>query len=315
MRSTSRSNRAWLLADTRAGRGCMAPPRYPPGTKDDARGRSGHAIDASSLRTRWPGIMTERDQAGGDFSAADQGRFRQLVEGVRDAARGLETVALSDEVLSQRQRTLQSFDRAMSLLYRAGDLPSEALLRALLDACGCGSARLTPLVWARQHFVHQFLTREFVSALAAFLAGITGPILEVGAGRRDLARALCRRGVAVIATDDGLSLDGRLHWSSGIPVAVEALSYTAALARHKPVFVLCSWMPLGKDWTPAFRACPSVRSFLLIGEGPGGCTGTPASFDVPPGWRRSKLAGLGRLGLTRNADRTFSTAVYHFSRT
>lgn len=258
--------------------------------------------------------MTARDWAGDVFSDSDPIRFQQLVARVRDAARGLETVAVPDEVRGQREHVLQAFDRAMRLLYRAGRLPSEARLRALLDACGRGTARLTPLIWARQHFVHQFLTGEFVDGLAARLAGHAGPLLEVGAGRGELARALGRRGVAVIATDDGSWLDGRLRWPSRTPDGVEALAYTAALALYQPAFVLCAWMPLGADWTPAFRACPTVRGYLPIGEGPGGCTGTAATFDAPYGWRRTKLVGLGHRGFTRNADRAFSTAVYQFSR-
>ena len=35
-----------------------------------------------------------------------------------------------------------------------------------------------------------------------------------------------------------------------------------ALARFKPHVVIVGFMPLGVDWTAAFRACPSVRSYL-----------------------------------------------------
>ena len=38
----------------------------------------------------------------------------------------------------------------------------------------------------------------------------------------------------------------------------------AAVAAAAPHVVVCSWMPLGVDWTAAFRACPSVASYLLV---------------------------------------------------
>ncbi len=66
--------------------------------------------------------------------------------------------------------------------------------------------------------------------------------------------------------------------------------------------------------TPAFRACSSARAYLLIGEGPGGCTGTPASFDAPPPWRRATLPNIARWGLTRNADRDYIASTYQFTR-
>ena len=48
-----------------------------------------------------------------------------------------------------------------------------------------------------------------------------------------------------------------------------------ALARFKPHVVIVGFMPLGVDWTAAFRACPSVRSYLLLGEIDDGCCGRP----------------------------------------
>src|SRR5438270_272690 len=113
---------------------------------------------------------------------------------------------------------------------------------------------------------------------------------------------------------DGAWLDGRRSWPGALPADIEPLPYTTALARYQPGIVLCAWMPLGEDWTPAFRTCASVTDYILIGEGPGGCTGTPESFAAPPPWRRASLRDVARWGLTRNADRAFSTSVYHFHR-
>ena len=43
-------------------------------------------------------------------------------------------------------------------------------------------------------------------------------------------------------------------------------------------------MPLGEDWTAAFRACPSVRRYVLLGEMDDGCCGRPCGWrvDTPP---------------------------------
>lgn len=249
------------------------------------------------------------------YTPNDLARVERLIARIASAARELDTLALPDEIAGQCQHISRLFDITVSLLYQDTRLPPEALVRRLLAACGSGGTHLVPLAWARTHFVHQYWTREFVEALALAISGIAAaPVLEVGAGRGDLARWLRMWGIPVIATDDGSLLDGRLQWPRGVPAGVEPLSYHEALARYSPRFVLCSWMPLGEDWTPAFRECPSVRGYLLIGEGPGGCTGTPESFDAPPGWQRTSLTAAAHLGISRNADRAYSTSVYCFSR-
>ena len=234
---------------------------------------------------------------------------------LRRAVADLDLVASRHEIGPQRRVVAEAFGRAVARLYAGGRLPADGEVRAVLAACGTGAARLVPLEWAREHFVHQFWTREFVDALAARLRTLAlEPVVEVGAGRGDLARWLRERGIPVVATDDGSWLDGRLGWPLGLPPDVERAGYVEALARHRPAAILCSWMPLGEDWTPAFRACPAARAYLLIGEGPGGCTGTPASFGAPPPWRRATLPDLARWGLTRNADRDYVASVYQFTR-
>ena len=261
------------------------------------------------------------------------------IAALRRTVREREAAALPHDVAAARTTVAEAFGQAMRALYAGGRLPGYAEIRAALDACGTGAAHLVPLGWGREHFVHQFLTREFVDALAGFITCLhrspvlevgaparaassapsstplhQSPVLEVGAGRGDLARGLRERGLPVVATDDGSWLDGRRSWPGALPADVESLPYATALARYRPRIVLCAWMPLGEDWTPAFRACPAVADYILIGEGPGGCTGTPESFAAPPPWRRASLRDVARWGLTRNADRAFSTSVYHFHR-
>ena len=250
----------------------------------------------------------QSDQRGG-------AQIERLLARLGAAARELDAAVLPGEVASQRRAVAQLFDITMIALYAAGRLPREATLRRVLAACGGGAARLVPLEWGRVHFVHQFYTREFVSALAThILATGLAPVLEVGSGQGELARWLRRHGVPVIATDDGSWLDGRLSWPRGVPEGVEPLSYSAALARYRPQLVLCSWMPQGEDWTPAFRACTAVREYLLIGEGPGGFTGTAASFAPVAPWQETSLEAIARLGIIRHPDRASRSAVYSFYR-
>ena len=253
------------------------------------------------------------------YDERERARVGRLIVRLRWAACELDLVAGPGEAAHGREAVADAFDAAMTALYRDDRLPDAATLHQLLAACGSGVAKVTPLAWGRRTFVHQFLTREFVDALAMHLLAAAraygdAPVLEVGAGRGELARRLRARGVPLVATDDGSWLDGRLGWPCGVPLDVEPLSYSEALARTEPALVLCAWMPLGEDWTPAFRTCPSVCEYLLIGEGPGGCTGAAATFDAPAPWIREALPQIARHGFTRNADRAFSTAVYRFRR-
>lgn len=108
-------------------------------------------------------------------------------------------------------------------------------------------------------------------------------ILEVGAGNGELThylRAALRRashtaggreesgGYSVVACD--ASSGGQWPWSAspadGRFGRVEGLDYREALQLYRPHVVLCSWMPMGEDWSAAFRRCPSVREYVLLGE-------------------------------------------------
>lgn len=106
-------------------------------------------------------------------------------------------------------------------------------------------------------------------------------VLEVGAGDGTLAlhlRAALSRSeppdranpITVVASDSG---ELGLVPAAGIDVL--AMSTDAALDAVAPHIVICAFMPLGHDWTAAFRACPSVRRYLLLGEVDEGCCGRP----------------------------------------
>ena len=116
-------------------------------------------------------------------------------------------------------------------------------------------------------------------AVAAWLlrevAGSEGlSVLEVGAGDGKLAlhlrSVLADAPVEICATD---SFSRGLSLAAG--VEVRRADYRTALAEQLPDVVLCSWMPLGEDWTEAFRACGSVRAYVLLGEVEDGCCGRP----------------------------------------
>lgn len=73
-----------------------------------------------------------------------------------------------------------------------------------------------------------------------------------------------------IATDDG-------SWRIFAKAPVEQLSMMQALEHYvmgteKKVIVLCSWMPMGQDWTQAFREA-GVDEYILIGEADDGSCG------------------------------------------
>ena len=147
----------------------------------------------------------------------------------------------------------------------------------------------TPFAWFVQNTSHmaEAHTIESIAALAAYLArrqaelhqrceGGGGsssapppPIVEVGSGSGRLAFLLNERlsGRAhVVATD----LDPRPDLGLGDAAAmlsgqVERLDHATAIRRYEPYIVLCAWMSLGQDWTPAWRDL-GVQEYVLIGE-------------------------------------------------
>ena len=135
--------------------------------------------------------------------------------------------------------------------------------------------------------LHELLTRELIDALVSHLsraldrcerAGVAQPtILEVGAGNGMLTYHLARRlegRARVVAVDDGSS-------RIATQAEVHLLGQATALARFAPQIVLACWMPSGCDWTAGFRACASVREYLLLGH-PSACGDEQASMSKGP---------------------------------
>ncbi len=122
---------------------------------------------------------------------------------------------------------------------------------------------------------HEILTQEYIQALANYLVdrmteieaetGKFGNIVEVGAGDGQLAfflnQALKNKSkITIIPTD------AKIGWIEESKFEVEKADVLAALSKHVPSIVICSWMPEGIDWTDAFANTPGVREYILIGN-------------------------------------------------
>lgn len=206
--------------------------------------------------------------------------------------------ALLSESLAPARVPYDAAGRDWEAWLAAYPLPTNAALDARLAN---PATRAGFVAVCRARGIYHLPTVEFVAALAPVLRRLPEPWLEVGAGRGDLARAL-RADVPITATDDGT------WWPVPLPGDVERYAVAAALEKHQPGTLLCVWPPRGTDWPALFRATPSIRAYLLIGDGPRGMTGDGASWSGAAGWRRRALPRLAALGRCRlDADGTLHT--------
>lgn len=120
--------------------------------------------------------------------------------------------------------------------------------------------------------IFQLWTQEYINGLTDYLherSNSNTIVLDVGAGDGLLAQLLReqlqirhrREFPKVIAIDDG-------SWSIRKKADVERLSVAKAVKKYASshhVIVLCSWMPMGIDWTAVFRK-ENVDEYILIGE-------------------------------------------------
>lgn len=148
---------------------------------------------------------------------------------------------------------------AQRLLFARGLARKPASLRAfrLLWPLAPGRRRLMPLVQAQG--IWCFYSRELVAALAQLARG--RPVLEIGAGDGTLSRFLAAAGVSARATDDQ-------SWPrpGGYPPEVERLDAVAAVARHGPAVVICSFPPPGNAFERKVLRAPSVETYVAIGS-------------------------------------------------
>jgi len=105
--------------------------------------------------------------------------------------------------------------------------------------------------------IYCFYSLELVKALAALVGG--RPALEIAAGDGTLSRFLRERGADVRATDDQ-------SWAHAVtyPADVERLDAAAALARHRPRAVLCSFPPPGNGFERRVFTTPGVELYLVV---------------------------------------------------
>jgi hypothetical protein len=212
---------------------------------------------------------------------------------------------LLGETLAPPRVPYDAAGRAWEAWFAANPLPTNAALDARLAD---PETRVGFVVICRAHGIFHIPTVEFVAALAALLRRLPGPYLEVGAGQGDVARALCATGVPITATDDGS------WWPSGLPDDVARCTDEAALTRYQPGTVLCIWPPRGTDWPAHFRACASVRAYLIIGADPRGMTGDAATWTGAPGWRcrwLPRLAARSRCRLDGDGGRHTRALLVH----
>lgn len=161
--------------------------------------------------------------------------------------------------------------------------------------------------WTHAHRVFQLLNVEFIRELANKIKEIDPEIiLEVGAGEGLLGKYLSKElgkklGEEIILTDD-------YSWWEKENTKIEnkdviRKDYKDAIKEYSPDFIIASWIPYERWWTKEFRNCESVKAYILIGEGPGGCTGSDMDWKTP--WIMNGLDDVERFGICR-ADHGFN---------
>ena len=112
---------------------------------------------------------------------------------------------------------------------------------------------------AESHGVYCFYSKDFVTGLAELIGDSS--CLEIAAGDGALARFLRARGTNVVATDD-------YSWSHRVtfPGDVEKLDALAALQKHTPRIVICSWPPAKNTFERHVFEADSVDRYILIGS-------------------------------------------------
>ena len=195
-----------------------------------------------------------------------------------------------------------------------------------LELAGCAvHGRGEFNAYCENHGIYDFWTADYARALVDVLLaakdrhGIAAPlrVVEVGAGdgklshllRRDLAERNRDADVAVVATDSG-------RWRIPRTYPVEERQHADAIGDAD--VAISAWMPMGDDWTAAWRHSPRLREYILIGEAETGCCGhnwktfgnaafrdgddddgDPTPLHERDGFEKVEHAGLSRLQISR----------------
>lgn len=151
--------------------------------------------------------------------------------------------------------------------------------------------------WTSAHHVFQLLNVEFIRELAKEIKDMNPEIiLEVGAGEGLLGKYLGKElGKEIILTDD-------YSWWEREDIKIEnkdiiRKDYKDAICEYNPDLIIASWIPYKRWWTKEFRDCRSVKGYILIGEGPGGCTGS--DMDWKTSWIKHDLDNVEKYAICR----------------
>jgi hypothetical protein len=91
-------------------------------------------------------------------------------------------------------------------------------------------------------------------------------VLEIAAGDGTLSRFLTAAGCPCLATDD-LSWEASARAVKELPPdSVAALDAAAAVRRHQPAVVFCSWPPAGNQFERHVLQSPDTRLYVVVGS-------------------------------------------------
>lgn len=160
---------------------------------------------------------------------------------------------------------------------------------------------LMPLVQPRG--IYCFYSRDLVRALAELIGD--RPCLEIAAGDGTLARFLRAEGVDVTPTDDQ-------SWAHAVnyPSDVLRVEARAALARHRPRAVICSWPPPGNAFERHVFRQPQVEIYVVIASRHRFASGDFAGYEAQRQFAWERDRALSALVLPPELD----AAVYVFRR-
>jgi len=158
--------------------------------------------------------------------------------------------------------------RQVAALKPGRELYDKWTLEETLEAIGCTVAGTSAFnKWCEENALYDVWTLEYVNLLARRLVN-RRVVLEVGAGDGRLSHLLKKQlellgshNTQVIATDSGT---WRIPNRS--PINIVKMDYQRAVEVYKPDVIIQAWMPMGLDFTHAFRKHPKVKEYILIGE-------------------------------------------------
>jgi hypothetical protein len=133
-------------------------------------------------------------------------------------------------------------------------------------------------------------TAELVASLAEFLQSLRPElVLEVCAGRGELAESLAAHGVPIVATDADPPAGG----------CVIRSDTREALRRYRPQIVLGAFVPTDAGVDEVVLGFPSLRHYVVLGARIGTAFGSEALW-CSRGWSAEPLDNVRRWMLTRH---------------